>query len=122
MAVQRCEGDNQGTREGEPQVVDEHTGQLRGDGEVECNCKEAKIQMHSMHAGMVGDFAPKIRMEKQPKVKVFLFRIFVGHQGPTRHPGPGMSRTKTLCKAPLSVVLEREWPDVPRFGSGRPGI
>ena len=42
----------------------------------------------------------------------FLGRIFLGHQGPTRRdipgPGPGMSRTKTLCKMPFSVVFDRD--------------
>ena len=37
--------------------------------------------------------------------------MFLGHKGPTCRdipdPGPGMSRTKTLCKAPISVVLDR---------------
>ena len=49
---------------------------------------------------------------KQPKDK-FWGRL-VGHQGPTRwdipDPGPGMSQTKTLCKAPFSVVLGRDGP------------
>ena len=35
----------------------------------------------------------------------FLGRIFLGHQGPSCRdipdPGPGMSQTKTLCKAPF---------------------
>ena len=46
-----------------------------------------------------------------------LSRIFLGHQGPTcqdvPEPGPGMSRTKTLCKAPFSVILDGEWPGCP---------
>ena len=25
---------------------------------------------------------------------------------------PGMSRTKTLCKVPFSIVLDREWSDL----------
>ena len=59
----------------------------------------------------------------------FLGNIFLGHQGPTRRdipdPGPGMSRTRTLCTAAFSVVLDREIPngrDVPRFGLGCPRI
>ena len=36
--------------------------------------------------------------------------------------GPGMSRTKTLSKAPLSVILDREWPGCPAIWVGRPGI
>ena len=41
------------------------------------------------------------------KIK-FLGWIFLAHQGPARRdipdPGPAMSRTKTLCKAPFSVA------------------
>ena len=43
---------------------------------------------------------------------IFLGRIFLGHQGPRRRdirdPGPGMSRTRTLCKVLFSVVLDRK--------------
>ena len=52
----------------------------------------------------------------------FLGRIFMGQQGPTHwdisDPGPGMSLTKTLCKARFSVVLDSESPGTP-FDLGR---
>ena len=59
--------------------------------------------------------------ETQPKLKdKVLGRMFVRHQGPTRRdipdPGPGISQTKNLCKAPFSVVLDRTG-NGPRFGS-----
>ena len=48
--------------------------------------------------------------------------MFIGHQGPRCRdipdPGPGMSRTKTLCKAPFSVVFDREWPGCPAIWVG----
>ena len=52
----------------------------------------------------------------------FLGRIFLGYQGPTRRdipdPGPGISRTKTLRKVPVSVVLDTEWPGCPAIWVG----
>ena len=52
-------------------------------------------------------------LELSPK-KVFGQGIPDEHQGPRRQdiadPGPGTSWTKTLCKAPFPVVLDREWP------------
>ena len=55
------------------------------------------------------------------KIKVF-GRISLGHRGPAcRHipdPDPGLSRTKTLCKAPLSVVVDREWLECPAIWVG----
>ena len=51
-----------------------------------------------------------------------LGRIFLGHEGPSRRDipdsGPGMSRTKTLCKAPFGVVLGTEWPGCPGIWVG----
>ena len=66
------------------------------------------------------------RTEKKNNLKIkFSGRIFMGHQGPTRRdipdPSPGTSQTKTLCKAPSSVVLDRQWPACPeiRIGASR---
>ena len=58
-----------------------------------------------------------------PYLKIkFLGGTSLGHQGPTRRdipdPGPGMSRAKTLCKEPSSVVLDREWPGCPAIWVG----
>ena len=54
--------------------------------------------------------------KKDSLKRKFWGRIFLA-SGPTRwnipDPGSGMSRTKTLCKAPLFVVLDREWPGCP---------
>ena len=47
------------------------------------------------------------------KIK-FVGRIFLGRQGHTRRDIP----TKTLCKLPFSVVLEREWLGCPRIWVG----
>ena len=72
----------------------------------------------------------KIRKNSLKKIK-FLGGIFLGHKGPRRQdipdPGPGMSRTKTLCKAPFPVVLDSEMARMSRdlgqeSDSGRPGI
>ena len=69
---------------------------------------------------------PPVRTGKSsPKIKL-LCRIVLGHQGPRRRdipdPGPGMSWTRTLCKAPfsgaLSVVLDRKWPGCPAIWVG----
>ena len=53
-----------------------------------------------------------------------LGRLLLGHQGPTCRdipdPGPGMSRTKTLCKVPFAVVFDREWPGCPAIWAGTP--
>ena len=62
----------------------------------------------------------KVRTEKQPKDRVFGQDI-LGHQGPTRRDIPDpvpenrMFWTKTLCKAPFSVVFlsDKEWPGCP---------
>ena len=68
------------------------------------------------------------RTEKQSEDKV-LGRIFPGHHGPTRRdipdPGPGMSWTKTLCKAPFVCFIQgmaaisrdfaRDFPDQNNF-------
>ena len=56
-----------------------------------------------------------VAQEGKTSLKIeFLGRIFLGHQGPTHRdipaPSLGMSRTKTLCKAPFSVALDKEWP------------
>ena len=63
-----------------------------------------------------------IRTEKNSLKIKFLGGIFLGHHGPTGRditdPGPGMSWTKTLCKAPFSVVLAREWPGCPAIWVG----
>ena len=85
-----------------------------------------KRQLCDCFGGFGGCSGTKVRTEKNSLKTKFRGRIFLGHQRPTRRAipdvGPGMSRTITLCEAPLSVVLDREWPDVPRFGSGRPRI
>ena len=56
---------------------------------------------------IAGDFVGK---EKQTKNKVFGWVAW-----DIRDPDVRISRTKTLCKWPFSVVLDREWP-------GSPGI
>ena len=48
--------------------------------------------------------------EKQPKHKVF----GAGYSWDIRDPDVGISRTKTLCKWPFSVVLERDVTDLGR--------
>ena len=69
---------------------------------------------------------PIVAGQKQPKDRVLGQDMFLGHQGPIRRDipdsGAGMSRTKTLCKAPSSVILDQEWLERPAIGSGRPGI
>ena len=50
--------------------------------------------------------SPTIRYEKTAEHKVFGRDI------------PGISRTKTLCKWPFSVVLDREWPGCPGIWVG----
>ena len=40
----------------------------------------------------------------------------IGPQSPD--PSPGMSHTKTLCKVPFSVVLDRDWPGCPAIWVG----
>ena len=42
----------------------------------------------------------------------------MGHPGPRRRDNPD----KNFMQVAFAVVLDREWRDVPRFGSGRPGI
>ena len=48
--------------------------------------------------------------------------MFLARQGRTLRgiprPGPGTSWTETLCKVPLSVVLDREWPGCPEIWVG----
>ena len=58
--------------------------------------------------------------EKQSKDKV-LGQDILGHQG---HQGPRrrISRTKTLCKWPFSVVLDTEWPGCPGISVGTSGF
>ena len=63
---------------------------------------------------------------KAQRLKIeFLGRIFLGHQGPRHRTSltlPWDVLDKTLCEAPRSVVLDREWSGCPAFGSGRPGL
>ena len=42
----------------------------------------------------------------------------MGYSWDIRDPDVGISRTKTLCKWPFSVVLDREWPGCPRIWVG----
>ena len=57
--------------------------------------------------------------DRKNSVKIkFLGGIFLAHQGSACRDIPGMSRTKTLRKAPLSVVLDREWPGCPAIWAG----
>ena len=64
-----------------------------------------------VHAHLVMDKSAQLYdsgPKKQPKHKVF------GRDIPDiRDPDVGISRTKTLCKWPFSVVLDREWPACP---------
>ena len=68
-----------------------------------------------------------VRTEKKNRLKIkSLGRMLLGPQGTTRRdipdPGPGISRTKTLCKAPFSVILNREWAGMSRdLGRDVPG-
>ena len=52
--------------------------------------------------------------KKQPKHKSF----WAGYSWHIRDPDVGISRTKTLCKWPFSVVLDREWPGCPGIWVG----
>ena len=67
--------------------------------------------------------AKKLRKGIQAKDEVFGQDVRGTSGTPTSgypSPRPGMSRTKTLCKGAVSVVLG-SGRDVPRFGLGRPG-
>ena len=46
------------------------------------------------------------------------YRTEAGYSWDIRDPDVGISRTKTLCKWPFSVVLDREWPGCPGIWVG----
>ena len=52
--------------------------------------------------------------KQQPKQKMF----WAGYSWDIRDPDVGISRTRTLCKWPFSVVLDREWPGCPGIWVG----
>ena len=56
--------------------------------------------------------------KKQPKNKSF----WAGYSWDIRDPEVGISRSKTLCKWPFSLVLHREWPGRPCIWVGTPRI
>ena len=48
-----------------------------------------------------------------PEKNSLNIKFWAGYSWDIRDPDVGISRTKTLCKWPFSVVLDRKWPGCP---------
>ena len=63
--------------------------------------------------GYVIYFYRIVSSERRKKKTAETYSFWAGYSWDIRDPDVGISRTKTLCKWPLSVVLDREWPGWP---------
>ena len=62
-------------------------------------------------------WTPGTRLDQVRKNSLNI-KFWAGYSWDIRDPDVGISRTKTLCKWPFSVVLDREWPGCPGIWVG----
>ena len=94
-----------------------------GENSKNSNCRLPITVTDSNSLGINYDYRFGYSGQKKDSLQIkFMGRMFIGHHGPTRRnivePGPGMSRTNALCKAPSSVVLDRKLPGCPAIWVG----